>query len=150
MKPKKHFDKRTIGRRERIDLPELNLQHIPAKVDTGAYSCSIHAEEIKISLENGQEFLDVMLIGANWEGFRGQWQRFEKWKQKKVKNSFGNAELRYMFRTTIRLFGQDYQTDFTLSNRERMTYPILLGRKFLKNRFIVDVSEVDLVKNKPE
>lgn len=136
-----------IGRRERVDLPDLGLMHIPSKVDTGAYSCAIHAEAIKVEEEDGKKTLKALLIGHNWEGFHGDWQRFEQWEQREIKNSFGQSEVRFVIKTRVSLFGESFRVDFTLSDRKKMTYPILLGRRLLKKGFLVDVEQVDVSKN---
>ena len=59
-------------------------------------------------------------------------------------------QLRYLIKTRICLFEQEYPIELTLSDREEMSFPILIGRKFLTHRFIVDVSKENLSKlNKP-
>ena len=60
---------------------------------------------------------------------------------KQVKNSFGQIENRYIIKTKITLFGKKYLTDVALSNRSTMKFPVLIGRKLLGGRFIVDVSQ---------
>jgi hypothetical protein len=67
--------------------------------------------------------------------------------EKKVKSSFGDYEFRYQVKLRMTIFGKNYLTRFNLSNRKNMKYPVLLGRKFLNNRFIVDVSKQDLSHN---
>ncbi|WP_373497348.1 RimK/LysX family protein, partial [Aquiflexum sp.] len=66
--------------------------------------------------------------------------------QKKVKNSFGQAEVRYKVSTKVIMFGVEFEAEFTLTDRSKMRNPILLGRKILIGRFIVDVQEVNLSK----
>ena len=64
--------------------------------------------------------------------------------ERKIRNSFGNYEYRYVIRTEVNLFGQTISTEFSLADRERMRYPVLIGKKLLVNRFIVDVSQLNL------
>ncbi|WP_373524134.1 RimK/LysX family protein, partial [Aquiflexum sp.] len=66
--------------------------------------------------------------------------------QKKVKNSFGQAEVRYKVSTKVIMFGVEFEAEFTLTDRSKMRNPILLGRKILIGRFIVDVQEANLSK----
>jgi hypothetical protein len=61
-----------------------------------------------------------------------------------VRTSSGKEEKRYVIKTLIKLFGRNIRTEFTLANRRKMSYPILLGRKLLKGRFIIDVAQKDL------
>merc|ERR1711879_668266 len=64
--------------------------------------------------------------------------------QKKVRSSNGHLQLRYVIRTHIILFGKPYKAEFSLSDRSQMKNPILIGRKLLQDRFIVDVSQKNL------
>ena len=64
----------------------------------------------------------------------------EHFELKAVKNSFGQTEMRYVIKTKVTLFGKTFKTEFSLADRQQMRYPVLLGRKLLRNRFIVDVS----------
>ena len=84
------------------------------------------------------------LIDPSHEAYNGKEFRTDNFKKKKVKSSFGHTEYRYVIKSKIVLFGKEFETDFTLADRLRMRYPILLGRKLLRRRFIVDVSRKDL------
>lgn len=140
------MDKKIIGRKEKISLPVLGLSLVWGKVDTGAYTSSIHAENIKVEEVDGKQVLSFQPLMEEHKGFTGQTVYFEKFVEKKVKNSFGNAETRYLIETTIKLAGEEYLSEFTLSDRTNMRNAILLGRKTLKNRFIVDVDKVNLAR----
>ena len=61
-----------------------------------------------------------------------------------IRNSFGVSEKRFVIKTHIIVFGRTIQTEFTLADRENLKNPVLLGRKLLRNRFIVDVSQKNL------
>jgi hypothetical protein len=61
--------------------------------------------------------------------------------QKTIKNSFGIAEQRFVIKTFIRLFETDFEIELTLANRSNMEFPVLLGRRILKKKFIVDVAK---------
>jgi hypothetical protein len=62
-------------------------------------------------------------------------------KEIKVKSSNGISESRPMIKTTIQLFGEHHEILLTLTNRGDMSHPVLLGRRFLRNKFLVDVSK---------
>jgi hypothetical protein len=66
--------------------------------------------------------------------------------QKKVKNSFGQTEIRYKVKTKIMIFQEELQTEFTLTNRGNMRNSILLGRKVIAGKFLVDVQKMNLSK----
>ena len=68
----------------------------------------------------------------------------EKYKEKRVKNSFGGSEKRYVVETDIMLFGQKHSIELSLSERGEMKFPILIGRRFIMGKFMVDPSKYDL------
>ena len=69
---------------------------------------------------------------------------FDRYDVKVVKSSNGAAQARYRVLTEIVLFGKTYPIFLTLSDREEMRYPVLIGRKFLTKRFIVDINNTNL------
>lgn len=140
------MDQKIIGRKEKISLPELGLKLVWAKVDTGAYTSSIHAENIEVIEEDGIRKLRFQSLLPGHKAFTGEFVTFENFREKKVKNSFGQAEVRYLIETTFELANEIYTAEFTLSDRSKMRNAILLGRKILKNRFLVDVSKVNLAR----
>lgn len=137
---KKHI----IGRREKISLPEWGLSLISAKVDTGAYTNSIDCEYVKEKTVNGKDILEFKLLSPKHRLYDGQLIQTGDYTRKKVKNSFGDAEIRFKVRTKVIMFGEPFETEFTLSDRSKMRNAILLGRKMLKGRFIVDVDSTNL------
>ncbi|SFT99297.1 Uncharacterized conserved protein [Algoriphagus locisalis] len=140
------MDQKIIGRKEKISLPELGLRLVWAKVDTGAYTSSIHAENLEVVELDGKRVLKFQPLLPGHKAYTGDEVFFEHFREKKVKNSFGQAEVRYLIETTFELAGESYSAEFTLSDRSKMRNAILLGRKILKNRFLVDVSKVNLAR----
>jgi len=140
-------EKRIIGRREKITLPEWDLKMISAKIDTGAYTSSIHCQYAEEKVENGQKVLEFKLLATGHIKYKNTIIQTPNYTQKRVKNSFGVAEVRYKVTTTIRMFGEEFEAEFTLSDRSKMRNAILIGRKTLKGRYIVDVDQVNLSKN---
>jgi len=126
-----------IGRREYIDLPLFGLQHIEAKIDTGAYTSAIHCEKLTVRETGGKEILCVVLLGKQGEEFC-----FDAFSRKRIKNSFGEMEERFIIKTCIHLGRKKVNTTISLSDRGNMRYPVLIGRRLLKGKFIVDVSRV--------
>ena len=129
-----------LGRSDRVDLPGLGLENIHAKIDTGAYTSSLHCSSAKVV--NGQ--LEFVLLDEEHPEFTGMKFKMSKFTQREVKNSSGEAELRYIIRTTIKLFNRKIRAEFSLSDREKLRFPVLLGRKILRNRFLIDVTKKDL------
>ncbi len=68
----------------------------------------------------------------------------KRYKKRRVKNSSGSSEQRFVVETTIVIFEEEYPITLSLSERSDMKYPILLGRKLLNKRFIVDTSKQNL------
>jgi hypothetical protein len=129
-----------LGRSDRVDLPGLGLSRIQAKVDTGAYTSSLHCSRIKV-IDNTLEFV---LLDEEHPEFTGMKFQFKKYTQREIKNSFGEAEMRYIIKTTISIHNQLIKAEFSLSDRDKLRFPILLGRKILRKRFLIDVTEKDL------
>ncbi len=140
---------RTIGRCEYIDLPELGLYQVEAKIDTGAYSCAIHVSLVEEFTIEGKSFLLVYIFKNSHFSPDNICFEFHDYKLKSIKSSNGMVEKRYVVNTRVLLKNKKVKTSFTLTNRSDMKYPILLGRKFLNKRFLVDVSKKFSVNEKP-
>jgi hypothetical protein len=129
-----------LGRYDRVDLPEMGLKNIHAKVDTGAYTSSLHcqiAEEVDGKLE-------FILLDEEHPEFTGMRFIVDSFEKRAIKNSFGEVERRYVITTTIRIYNEDITTQFSLSNRGSLKFPILLGRKILRDRFLIEVTSKNL------
>lgn len=134
----------TIGHNDKIDLPDMKLMNIDAKIDTGADSSAIHCHIIEIVKEKGKKLLHFILLDPTHPDFNNRSFYFEDFRQRTIKNSFGDSEKRYLIKTPVVIFGKKMLTEFSLSYRGNLTYPILLGRKFLYRKFIVDVAKYNL------
>lgn len=140
------MEKKLIGRKEKISLPELGLKLAWAKVDTGAFTSSLHAENIREEIIDGKKMLFFEALMPGHKDFTGTTLRFENYKEKTVKNSFGQAETRFLIKTKMKIAGESFLAELTLSDRSSMKNSILLGRKVLQGRFLVDVTRVNLSK----
>jgi hypothetical protein len=134
---------RILGRNDRVDLPGLGLNNIHAKVDTGAYTCSLHCAYAKVT--DGK--LEFVLLDEEHPEFTGIKYTFKKFEQREIRNSFGEAELRFVIKTSIKIFEHRIIAEFSLSNRGNLKFPVLLGRKILRRRFLIDVMQKDLYFN---
>lgn len=145
--------KKTIGRTDLVDFPDLGLQNISVKIDTGAYTSSIHCHRIKETIKGGRPNLRVNFLDPSHELYEKKYKEFDDFEQSVVRNSFGQDEERYVIRTNILLFNKLFEIEMSLTNRSDMKHPILLGRKVLADNFVVDVSKKNLsykFKNKKE
>lgn len=131
---------RILGRSDRVDLPGLGIENIHAKIDTGAYTCSLHCSSAEVI--NG--VLQFVLLDEEHPEFTGRTFSFKKYDRRLIKNSFGEEEMRFVIKTRLKIFDRVIRTEFSLSNRGNLKFPVLLGRKILRNRFIIDVTKKDL------
>lgn len=141
-------EKRIIGRRETVDFPDLGLSGITAKIDTGAYTTALHCHDIHIREEHGRRLLCFKLLDPTHPAFTGKEMCFAEFGEKQIKNSFGEVEHRYIIKTRVRIARKLIKSVISLTDRGNMRYPVLIGRKLLKNRFIVDVSGLNLWEKK--
>lgn len=129
----------TIGRTEKIYLPGTVTKPVAAKVDTGAGLSSIWAT--KIREENSS--LYFRLFGPSSPHYTGKDIHIPKgqFSRTRIRNSFGHREQRYVVKMKVKIAGRVINGTFTLANRSRQLYPILLGRRLLKGKFVVDVTK---------
>ena len=134
-----------IGANTRISIDKNGLyDDIPAKIDTGADTSSIWATNIKMV----KNTLFFKLFGVGYSKYTGKIIKTDEFKRFRIKNSFGMSEIRYKVKLTIIVGDMVIEDFFTLANRSNNTHPILLGKTFLRDRFIVDVSRGDILSNK--
>jgi hypothetical protein len=131
---------KVLGRYDRVDLPELGLVNIHAKIDTGAFTSSLHCYSAEIV--NGN--LEFVLLDEEHPEFTGMKFVFKEYEQRFIKNSFGEGEKRFVIVTTLKIFNEEVTTEFSLSNRGSLKFPILIGRKILRDRFLIDVTKKNL------
>jgi hypothetical protein len=129
-----------LGRYDRVDLPELGLFDIHAKIDTGAYTSSLHCHQVHIV----DGVLEFILLDEEHSEFTGTKLKFAEYNLRDIKNSFGEIESRFVITTTLKIFNQEIVTEFSLCNRGSLKFPILIGRKILRDRFLIDVKKKNL------
>ena len=123
-----------IGWREWIRLPDLENFPIKAKTDTGAWSNTLHAIDLRFYNANNKEFVKFRLK----ENGSTMKKKIERWRN--VRNTSGQESLRPVIRTRLEISGRDYQVEICLQDRSKMKHRIILGRNFLRNGFIVNPS----------
>lgn len=115
-------------------------------MDTGAFTGAIHCSNIHVdTLPDGRPLLRVLLLDDAHPAFHGMPLQFEEFSLRDIRSSNGEVQERYVIRAVIRLFGEDFETEFSLSDRSDMKYPVLIGRLLLRRaRLMVDVSRRNL------
>lgn len=126
--------KDTVGALEKISLPELDLQQITARVDTGATTSCLHVDNYDIFSKKGKEWVEFSFKKRN----KTINHVMPLIKSKKVISSNGKSEVRPVIETTIQLGIMTWTIKLTLTNRHRMRYRMLLGRQALGKKFVVD------------
>jgi hypothetical protein len=135
--------KKIIGRKDIVSFPSFELEHVPVKIDSGAYSSSMHCQSIDIVEIEGKEQLRVVFLDKQIKGYTGKVVLFDTYKTKVVKSSNGIAQERFFVKGTVSLFGESFETVFSLTERTGLRNPILLGRRLLNKRFLIDTSKTN-------
>lgn len=130
-----------IGWKEWVSLPKLGKEGvgwIKAKIDTGARTSALHAEELEIVMRRGKEYARFLLHpkqGSSRGAIRVSCPVLA-WRG--VRSSNGQLERRPVIRTVISLGKMEWTGEVTLANRDQMGFRMLLGRTSLEGRFAVD------------
>lgn len=120
------------------------MKSLDIKIDTGAFTSAIHCHKIERRDREGIEVLVFTLLDPSHAQYQHKEIVVEEYSEKRIKNSFGSSEKRFVIETDIILFGKKYPIELSLSKRGEMKFPILIGRRFLMGKFIVDPSKYDL------
>ena len=133
-----------IGRLESIALPELGIDNLEVRVDTGAKTSSLHVDNIKKSIVDGihNVTFDIHPDAHNVDRIVTCTAPIND--IRKIKSSNGTSEQRYVIETTIKLGNESWAIEITLTDRSDMSYLMLFGREAIGERFLVDPSKVFL------
>ena len=124
-----------VGWREWAGLPALGIARVKAKIDTGARSSALHANSIEPFEADGSLWVRFDVTG---EAEHLPWHEAPVTDRRAVRSSNGETEVRFVIRTELALAGRSWPVDITLTNRERMELPMLIGREALAGRVLVD------------
>ncbi len=132
--------KPVLGRSAFIDLPEFGLDSIPSKTDTGAYRSAIHAANITVKNTGTRSILAFDVLHSHRNAGQSTHVETAEFREVEVENSFGHREKRYEVKILVVLEGKRFRTSFTLADRSKKIYPVLMGRRLINRRFIVDTT----------
>ncbi|MDO7083899.1 RimK/LysX family protein [Pseudocolwellia sp. AS88] len=135
-------NKVVIGRLESIGLPELGIDALQVRVDTGAKTSSLHVDNIKKTLIDGVHSVtfDIHPDSHNVDRIVSCTAPISD--IRKIKSSNGTAEQRYVIETPVTLGSESWSIEITLTDRSDMSYLMLFGREAIGKRFLVDPSKV--------
>jgi len=137
-----------IGLREWINLPELGMVGLRAKIDTGASTSSLHASDIQPFQRDGQDWVRFTAHLGTLVQRRHRCEA-QLVTVKKIKSSNGQAQSRYVIRTQLCLGDRIWSVEFTLACRKTMRYRVLLGSKALIDGQLVVNPALAYVQDKP-
>lgn len=139
------LNKTVLGQLEGVDFQDIKIAGVVARVDSGAYTSAIWASSVE-ETENG---LEVVFFDKGSNFFTGKKILFNNFGFVNIKSSNGFVQSRYKVQLCIKIKGDIIKEWFTLADRSKMKYPVLIGRNILVDKFLVDVSHDihDLAKN---
>ncbi|MEL6239517.1 MAG: RimK/LysX family protein [Pseudomonadota bacterium] len=124
----------TVGWREIVSLPALQLDGIPAKIDSGARTSSLHAHVLEeIDRTDGR----YVRFAVDWGGVRHECEAIHV-DIRGVTSSNGETQQRYVIKTPLRIGEKEFKAEISLADRSDMKFPMLIGRSALRRRFLVD------------
>lgn len=139
-----------IGWRERLALPDLSVASVKAKIDTGARSSALHAEEIELFEREGEAFVRFKVHPSQSSQTKFITTEAKLLDIRSVKSSSGQAEYRPVIETTVSTKHHQWTVELTLTNRDLMGFRMLLGRQAIRRRFLVDSGQSYLQTDSPK
>lgn len=127
-----------VGWAEWVSLPDLSVPHIKAKIDTGAKTSALHAFDIRpVNRRSGLHvrFETHVKISDTQRVMRCEAQVVD---ERRVRSSSGEEEERFVICTTLGVGDSRWPIEITLTTRDLMRFPMLLGREALKGRILVN------------
>ena len=138
----------TLGWREWVGLPELGIERIKAKVDTGARTSCLHAFKLRPFTEDGVEHIEFKLHPIQKDNETEIVCRARVIDKRTVTDSGGHKEERWVISTPVSIGQYQWPIEMTLTARDNMKFRMLLGRSALKSRALVNSSKSYLVGKK--
>ena len=136
--------KQCIGITEYIDF-DKHIQNIPAKIDTGADSSAVWASNIRIDEDRKLQF---MLFDQNSPFFTGKVFKRTNYSVVLVRSASGHQTIRYRTHFTIKLGGRKIRVLFGLADRSKHKFPVLIGRRTLQGKFLIDPNNNQIKRQK--
>lgn len=144
-KPPQH-----IGWKEVIGLPELGIIGLIAKIDTGAQTSALHVDAVaRFTHSDGTSWVRFEIGHPRINGGQVHIYTAPLRDTRSIKSSNGKAELRHVIRTNLMIGARSKMVEITLTSRDNMRYPMLVGRNALRTGFLINPGRSFLL-GKPE
>ncbi len=115
--------------------------NIPAKIDTGADSSSIWVSHLRVDKDGVLKF---RLFGEDSPFYNGKVVKRKEFKVAVVRSATGEEQVRYRTYFTLKIAGKKIKVLFNLSDRSNNNFPVLIGRRSISGKFLVDVSKTEV------
>ncbi len=130
--------KQTLGWREWLALPDLGIEHIKAKVDTGARTSALHAFRVELFEKDGESWVRFGMHPLQYDLDEVVECEARLLDQREVRDSGGHSEMRYVIHSIIQIGDEQVDAEITLTDRESMKFRMLLGRTAMRGNYLVD------------
>ena len=127
-----------VGWREWISLPDLGIKSIKAKMDTGAKTAALHTYFIEPVNNSEKPMVRFGIHPMQKSDKNGIICTADIFDERRIVDSGGHPELRYIIRTSILVGNKKWLIDLSLTNREQMRFRLLLGRTTISEQLIID------------
>lgn len=138
-----------IGWREWFHLPELGIDHIKAKIDTGARTSALHTFDLEPYNDKGMRMVYFKVHPVQGKLHPVVECHSPLLDERTVTDSGGHKEHRFVISTQVQLGDLSWETEMTLTNRDTMRFRMLLGRTAMAGRFLVNPKSSYLIGHRP-
>jgi len=138
-----------IGWREWLALPDLKVGQIKAKIDTGARTSALHADEVEFFRRRRRDYVRFVVLPTQRSSAGAITTTTPLLDQRRVRSSNGQLERRPVIETSIELAGQCWEIELTLTSRDVMGFRMLLGRQAMRGQIMVDPAKSYLAGRRP-
>ncbi len=142
--------RRILGWREWVSLPHLGISAIRAKLDTGAKTSALHAWDVSLRTVDGRQWIRFRVPSMREEEAASIECEAPVSDERWVTNSSGAGERRYIISTDLQIGRSSWPIELSLTNRDAMEFPMIIGREAMRNRLIVDPTASFRAGSKPK
>jgi len=135
---KKKLASAIVGWREWLTLPELGIERIKVKVDTGARTSSLHAFDVEEIERGGEKWVQFKVHPLQRDAKTTVEAVAPLVDERWVRSSSGKETFRPVVEVEVVLGEHHWPIELTLVRRDMMGFRMLLGRQALRGRFLVE------------